>query len=97
MKTNAVDPVKLQLEDPVGESAVDNLFTNYERRIHEQADWLFGWLLIGQWIAALFLALVVSPRTWVGPSSFVHIHVWTALFLGGLLALPSVILFRIFP
>jgi signal transduction histidine kinase/CheY-like chemotaxis protein len=45
--------------------------------------------MVFQWMAAITAALVISPRTWAGPASEVHIHVWMALVLGGALtALP---------
>jgi len=28
-------------------------------------------------------ALWISPRTWAGAASQVHVHVWLAVFLGG--------------
>src|SRR5437764_14197669 len=35
------------------------------------------------------MALIVSPRTWIGESSSVHPHVYAAIFFGGLVsALP---------
>ncbi len=33
--------------------------------------------------------LRLSPRTWIGQSSQIHIHVWAAVGLGGLIALPA--------
>ena len=47
-------------------------------------DRLFAVLLPLQWLAAVLVAWLVSPYTWVGEQSWVHAHVWAALFLGGL-------------
>ena len=46
-------------------------------------DRLFAALMIGQWIFGTMLALVISPRTWIGQTSEVHIHVWASILLGG--------------
>jgi signal transduction histidine kinase/DNA-binding response OmpR family regulator len=52
--------------------------------------------MLFQWLAAIVIALVVSPRAWAGTSSQTHPHVWAALFLGGLIiSLPILLgLFR---
>ena len=54
--------------------------------IARQTDRMFALLMGLQWVAAVAAALWLSPRTWVGTQSSVHIHVWAALFLGGALA-----------
>jgi two-component system, sensor histidine kinase and response regulator len=58
----------------------------YEAQIfagHRGVDRLFSVLLLLQWLAAIVVALMVSPRTWAGEASRVHVHVWAALLLGG--------------
>jgi PAS domain S-box-containing protein len=53
--------------------------------VHRRADRLFAWLMIGQWLAGIGAALLISPRTWIGAASQTHWHVWAAIFLGGAL------------
>src|SRR5579863_2562906 len=61
----------------------------------ERTDRLFGYLLIFQWLGAIVLALIVSPRVWAGTISQPHIHVIAAIFLGGaIIALPVYLAFR---
>ena len=55
---------------------------------------LFSLLMPAQWVAAIVLALVVSPQGWSGTEAFVHLHVWTAVVLGGLITLPPVFMAR---
>jgi signal transduction histidine kinase/CheY-like chemotaxis protein len=43
--------------------------------------------MLFQWLAGIVCAVVVSPRAWSGAASSVHIHVWAAVFLGGILNL----------
>ena len=50
-------------------------------------DRIFIRLLFLQWAAGVVLALVVAPRTWIGTHSEIHVHVWAAVALGGLLTL----------
>ena len=49
-----------------------------------------------QWLAGIVFALWVSPRTWAGPVSDTHLHVWAAVFLGGAICVfPAILgLFR---
>jgi len=42
--------------------------------------------MIAQWLAGIAAALWISPKTWIGDSSQVHIHVWAAILLGGALS-----------
>ena len=49
--------------------------------------WIFLWLLGGQWVFGLLLALFVSPYAWEGKTRVVSNHVWAAIVLGGLLTM----------
>lgn len=52
-------------------------------------DRVFLWLLLAQWVFAIFLALQFSPRAWEGKVSDTHFHVYVAVLFGGLInALP---------
>ena len=63
------------------------LDSTYRRR-----DALFSWLMIAQWVFGIGLAMVVSPRQWVGATSSVHPHIWLAVFMGGCISLPPILL-----
>ena len=45
-----------------------------------------------QWIGGIVFALWVSPLAWSGSTSRTHIHVWAAVFLGGIISLFPAIL-----
>jgi PAS domain S-box-containing protein len=53
---------------------------------------MFAWLMFLQWIAGIVLALVVSPKAWEGSESHTHLHVWSAVFLGGAIAFLPILL-----
>lgn len=53
---------------------------------------LLGWLMAIQWIAGLVIAATLSPQAWQGKVHTTHAHLWTALVLGGLLSVPTIIL-----
>jgi uncharacterized protein YoxC len=61
----------------------EQLFRDHQEAVYRRTDRLFAWLLGFQWLAAVGVALWVSPRTWAGPYSQTHLHVWAALGIGG--------------
>jgi signal transduction histidine kinase/CheY-like chemotaxis protein/HPt (histidine-containing phosphotransfer) domain-containing protein len=85
---------------PADDAADDATFAERAKELRDRhyqkitvlIDRLFIALLGGQWAFAVALALIVSPRSWEGASSQTHPHVWFALGLGGLLAVPPAIL-----
>src|SRR5579875_783991 len=64
----------------------------YDRRLlagYRRVDRLFAVLLPLQWIAGVAFAFWLSPYTWAGETASIHVHVWGAVALGGLIvALP---------
>jgi two-component system, sensor histidine kinase and response regulator len=58
-------------------------------RFWSQTDRAFALLLVIQWLAGIGLALWFTPQTWIGQTSQLHIHVWAAVILGGVIALPA--------
>ncbi len=62
------------------------LFLNHRQNIFKQTDRLFVGLMAFQWVAGIVIALIVSPKTWIGTVSLTHTHVWAAVFLGGAIA-----------
>jgi PAS domain S-box-containing protein len=75
----------------------EELFQQHRQQIFRQTDQLFGRLMIFQWVACIVIAMVLSPRTWDGVSSQIHIHVWAAIFLGGAISLFPVWMTRVWP
>jgi PAS domain S-box-containing protein len=60
-----------------------------------RVDTLFGVLLMVEWFCAVVFALLVSPYTWAGETLSVHVHVWTAVVLGGaIVSLPVALVMR---
>ena len=52
-------------------------------QVFRATDRLLGALMVGQWVFGIFLAVTLSPYAWEGKVKTVHMHVWTALLLGG--------------
>ncbi|HVW19659.1 MAG TPA: ATP-binding protein [Opitutaceae bacterium] len=83
--------------DPARQGEVQALFDEYERAVFARINHFFVWLFWLQWLFAVVLAVVWSPRTWEGAASSVHPHLLAAVFLGGLLALGPVALIGLRP
>jgi two-component system, sensor histidine kinase and response regulator len=52
---------------------------------YKRIDQLFAVLLVLEWSAAVSFAFAVTPYTWAGESRWVHLHVWAAIVLGGVI------------
>ena len=75
----------------------DELFTEYQQDIYRRTDRLFAGLMAFQWIAGIVFALWVSPLAWAGGLSQTHIHVWAAIFVGGIISVFPAMLALIRP
>ncbi len=64
-------------------SHTEQLFNEQQQAIFKQTDRMFAVLMTIQCLAGIAAAFWISPRAWVGLSSYVHPHVWFAVFLGG--------------
>jgi diguanylate cyclase (GGDEF)-like protein len=62
---------------------VKDLYAEHRHSIFRRTDRMFAVLMFVQWAAGIAAAVWLSPRTWAGPYSQTHIHVWAAVFLGG--------------
>lgn len=66
-------------------------------KYYAQSDRVFSILLPAQWVFAIVCALLISPYVWEGMQADVHLHVWTATILGGLITLFPLLLIRLQP
>src|SRR5687768_7177910 len=70
------------------------LFDQYRQDIHRRTDRMFAGLMGFQWLLGILFALWVSPLAWEGPVSRTHLHVWTAVVVGGIISLfPALLAF----
>ncbi len=90
---------KLNSESSGQESSAhaEALFEAHRHEIFCKTDQLFARLMIVQWFAGILMALLISPHTWTGQTSQVHIHVWAAVFLGGAISLFPIWLTHAWP
>ncbi len=67
---------------PEVQQRANELYEQHRHQIYIRTDQLFAALMILQWAACLLSAWWISPRSWAGPESTVHIHLWAAADLG---------------
>jgi PAS domain S-box-containing protein len=60
-------------------------FQEHRQAIFRRTDGMLLWLLAGQWFAGVGIASWISPEAWAGTESYLHPHVWAAVFLGGII------------
>ncbi|KAF0247059.1 MAG: protein kinase domain-containing protein [bacterium] len=66
-------------------SRTTELFNNQQQQVFERTDRLFAKLLIFQWLVGIGISIWLSPYAWKGSTIAVHLHIWAAVFLGGIL------------
>jgi len=70
-------------------------YRSTRRIFHQKVDKIFLLLLCVQWPVAVLLALYMTPTTWAGADSSIHLHVYMAVFLGGLITLfPAFLIWK---
>jgi two-component system, sensor histidine kinase and response regulator len=67
------------------DSRAQQLYTAQKQDVYVRTDRLFAILMSIQWLVGVAFAFFVSPRSWTGLESQTHIHVWAAIFLGGVI------------
>jgi PAS domain S-box-containing protein len=75
----------------------DELLQQQRQEIYRNTDHLFARLMLFQWVAAIIIAMSISPRTWVGQSSYIHVHIWAAIFVGGAITVFPIWMTRAWP
>jgi serine phosphatase RsbU (regulator of sigma subunit) len=68
------------------ERRTEELFRERYDANFRRVDRWFMYLMIGQWLFAIGLAIWLSPYGWAGKVRSTHVHVYAAVFLGGLIS-----------
>ncbi|HEY9678932.1 MAG TPA: ATP-binding protein [Drouetiella sp.] len=69
---------------------VEEIYSAEMRSVYTGTDKLFLGLLLCEWVACIFIALILAPLTWNGSHAEVHIHLIAAIFLGGMIVVGPV-------
>jgi signal transduction histidine kinase/CheY-like chemotaxis protein len=89
---NKVAEIQNGIETRSKQLAVDHM-----QKVYVQVDRLMAGLMVLQWIFGIVAAIWISPRTWAGVDSSVHIHVWAAVIIGGLLSGGPIAMALLYP
>jgi signal transduction histidine kinase len=66
-----------------------------QNQVYVRTDRWFAWLLAAEYVAGIVVAIVVSPWTWAGTTSQLHVHVIAAAVLGAVIvSLPIVLAWK---
>src|SRR6185503_5968296 len=68
------------------------LFQEHREAIYKRTDRMFVILMSFQWLAAIGIALWLTPRTWTGATSRIHPHLMSALYLGFVISVLPIVL-----
>src|SRR5215211_2533369 len=69
-----------------------DIFDEQQQAIFKSTDQMFAILMAIQWLAGIIAAWVISPKTWIGDQSQIHLHIWMAVFLGGIISIFPIVL-----
>ena len=83
--------------EPLNLTNVGDLVQQHRDRIARNTSGIFAVLMLLQWAGAIVTAAIVSPRTWTGTISSVHVHLWASIILGGIITVVPVALALIYP
>ena len=75
----------------------EEIFQTLQQRIVVGTDRMFAVLMAVQWLFGIALAVWLSPRAWAGAQSAVHLHVWAAVVLGGVISVLPISLAIFYP
>src|SRR6201987_206892 len=67
-------------------------FQDHCQQVWQRTDRMFAGLMALQWLTGIGVALWITPRTWIGATSSIHVHVLAAIFLGGAIAAFPILL-----
>jgi len=70
----------------------DEVFAERQQVIFRQTDRMFAVLMALQWVFGIAVAFWLSPKTWAGPVSTIHPHIFAAVFLGGAISAFPILL-----
>src|SRR5438093_12310139 len=83
--------------EPLNLTNVGDLVQQARDVMARNTSGIFAVLMLLQWAGAIVTATIVSPRTWTGTISSVHVHVWASIVLGGIITVVPVALALIYP
>ena len=78
-------------------SSTAEIIQQMKDRLARNTSQVFAGLMVLQWVGTVLVAFIISPRTWTGQTSSIHVHVWAAIILGGIITSLPVGLALLYP
>lgn len=70
------------------------LYNEQSQKLYRETDKLFAKFFLFEWVAGIVVACLISPRTWIGDTSYIHFHIWLATLFGALvISFPLVLIY----
>jgi len=85
------------MNTPIPNEQMNSLFRERYENECARVNVLMTFLMMGQWILGILFAMCWSPFTWMGQSSYLHIHVSTSMLIGGSISGFAILWLRLFP
>lgn len=79
-------------QKPITENRAKEICAARLSSLAVRTDRMFAILMLLQWAAAIVFAVTITPFSWSGSVNSVHVHVYAAIFLGGILTVLPVYL-----
>jgi signal transduction histidine kinase len=97
MTETNICPTPSELSPLLVEMRAAELLTQRQDEVYRRTDRWFAWLLGVEFVAGVILASVISPFTWAGGESRIHIHVVAAIVLGAIIVSLPIVLALVTP
>ena len=68
----------------------ERLYQEQWQQTVRRVDRMFAYLMLGQWILAIAFSMFFSPYGWGGETQTTSLHIYGAIFIGGLITGPPV-------
>jgi methyl-accepting chemotaxis protein len=65
--------------------------------VDREAHRVFRYLFVIQFVGLVIAAIYLTPLTWIGATSYLHLHVWASVVVGGTLSVVPFVLTKISP
>jgi serine phosphatase RsbU (regulator of sigma subunit) len=93
-RKSAPDPAERNQAEAIATRA-NEIFQERNDANLKRTDRLFAYILLGQWVFGILLAVTLSPYTWEGKTRSIHLHVPIAIGLGALISsLPLFLIWK---
>ncbi|HEY4178988.1 MAG TPA: ATP-binding protein [Kofleriaceae bacterium] len=86
-------PTNNDTQTSVGDTRREQILADMALRLRRSTDRMFLWLLLGQWLFAVVLAMIITPFDYTATGRHLHFHVWIAFGFGAVInVFPTILI-----